>query len=575
MAERVLRMDPLEVKGRVPSAPVQRYVFEPVEVIVEMPAQEATQRVVDAYVAEAVRDAVEATDVSPSPSAPASPATWAGAPARLHAAERMAIVPKFKQSGGELEGITRQAEELAYDYRMLIGHYETLIGESETGDPGAGLVLSAEETARAQVLVGELELERVLEQKSVVQATAGEREAYQEDKLRGLANWLTELEWALGRTDAALIVARRVLQSDKAPLESVQIERDGLARRTTDLRASVLALLTATGQMPEMGEVMLNGISLAALEPLLLFFTTDPVHAEILENVRQQLRPFPYRSPRQSEAAALEAFFGAVVLGALTDWLSALRAAGGARGLAVARTAEESGELLRLRILFDDPAQLEAALNEIDQLSDAMLTYARGTSSQAAEATTLADDAIRARMLTTRVRRELTDYRAAQTQLATAQNRPYVHQVYGDPTSPKVFLTGQRHLELLHYSNRGLIPNPESVGKTGLPARGKNRDLLAHALGHAGPEGSAFRGAVRPGTFTGYIHESEFALRIENVIGYDVNEVVEQLRYKPQWTHFSAEVEIAIDAAVPGNRITAIRYIKDGRFVGDWIPLAH
>jgi hypothetical protein len=70
MAKRVLRMDPLEVKGRVPSAQVQRYVFEPVQVIVEMPAQEATQSVVDVYVAEAVRDAVEAPDVSPSPPAP-------------------------------------------------------------------------------------------------------------------------------------------------------------------------------------------------------------------------------------------------------------------------------------------------------------------------------------------------------------------------------------------------------------------------------------------------------------------------------------------------------------------------
>jgi hypothetical protein len=72
MAKRVLRMDPLEVKGRVPSAQVQRYVFEPVELIAHAPGQQATTQVVEAYVAAAAAEALSSAYV-PSPVADVSP----------------------------------------------------------------------------------------------------------------------------------------------------------------------------------------------------------------------------------------------------------------------------------------------------------------------------------------------------------------------------------------------------------------------------------------------------------------------------------------------------------------------
>src|SRR3954454_4425857 len=119
---------------------------------------------------------------------------------RLRAAERMRHTPTFKQSEGEIDETTGKAAQIAYDYRMLVWHYKTLVKNPwSLQEPAAAAALTAEDVARSRVLIDEETLEHVLSEKAL-----RDPDAYQQDKLRALYGWLTQLESALESLAAAL-----------------------------------------------------------------------------------------------------------------------------------------------------------------------------------------------------------------------------------------------------------------------------------------------------------------------------------------------------------------------------------
>jgi hypothetical protein len=152
----------------------------------------------------------------------------------------------------------------------------------------------------------------------------------------------------------------------------------------------------------------------------------------------------------------------------------------------------------------------------------------------------------------------------------------YVYKVWQDPTSPRIDLKPRRYPVLFHASNRAVTPNPEQLGKTGLPARGAVRDLLEYATAPVLETSRyAFRGCVVPGTPSAFLTEGDFVLRLENVEGWDVRAAADLIQKPPGLqTVIFPEAEIAVDAAVPGAKITGISYVTNGR-LGPWLPLEH
>lgn len=111
--------DPVVVTGRGAGAHVTRYVFEPVEVIAELPAQEATQGVVDAWV---VGPAQSAVDLPAAPGSPMSAHPKEPDPTRTSLAGREAVET---MSDTELSGAIERTEE-ARDNTGDVGLLEQL-----------------------------------------------------------------------------------------------------------------------------------------------------------------------------------------------------------------------------------------------------------------------------------------------------------------------------------------------------------------------------------------------------------------------------------------------------------------
>jgi len=175
--------------------------------------------------------------------------------------------------------------------------------------------------------------------------------------------------------------------------------------------------------------------------------------------------------------------------------------------------------------------------------------------------------------------------------------KPEPKAAVGPPGEEFAMVNGKKVLpkaygELYHGTDKATLGYADStplekvaadIYKKGLPARGQNIDLAQHA---AGAEDRAFRGTTTmlqsPDAQAGAVlwaDEGGLVVKLKNVKGYDVNELLEGRVKKPDGTFggnaVHGEQEIAVPGAIKPEQVEEVfRVVKtpSGRLKHDGIP---
>ncbi len=213
----------------------------------------------------------------------------------------------------------------------------------------------------------------------------------------------------------------------------------------------------------------------------------------------------------------------------------------------------------------------------LDALKDAFEVLAKALKQRKRKTVEFKREANAARVIETKWKPELVVASTAGEEFA---------MVNGKKVLPKVYA------ELYHGTNKATLGYAEAtpleeiatnIYKKGLPARGKNIDLAEHA---AGAEDRAFRGTTTmlqsPDHQAGAVlwaDEGGLVVKLKEVKGYDVNELLEGRVKKPDGTFGGNKVLGEQEIAVPGEikpeqveMIYKVAKVRNGKLRHQSIP---